>query len=301
MIIGLGAGRAAASDLLDGRARAAIAEFNQLEAQKSLKHGHASLVRLHRDREGRPLRTARTTLIISGLFNSPKSMRALEDYFFARGENVVNLRLAGHYERDLSVLRESVEFATWRAQSRAAFEVASLMSDRVTLVGHSTGALLNTWLAVENPERVAGLALFAPAFGLSPALRQLLAVEKNLYVKSLRGRVRTLHAGREVQKLAQSFCETLMSSTGRPGFAGAQPALARIPVWVCNTNFDAVIDLPTVDRFTAEIAEASAARGTLKLSRWHFVKHDDLAAPGVPLDWRWGRLTKAMGRTLYGE
>jgi pimeloyl-ACP methyl ester carboxylesterase len=34
------------------------------------------------------------------------------------------------------------------------------------LMGHSTGALLLTWLAIRNPVKIAGLILFSPAFGV---------------------------------------------------------------------------------------------------------------------------------------
>ena len=121
---------AGADERLGPAARAAVRAFTAAECARALVAGHASRVRLHVGADGLPRRTPRATLLISGLYNSPAVMSALEEIFFGRGENVISLRLAGHYEVDPEVLRSQVRWPEWRAQSRAAFALATELGHR---------------------------------------------------------------------------------------------------------------------------------------------------------------------------
>ena len=295
---------ARANPVLEPSARAAVARYRQTEAAFKLIDGHASRVVIHGEARGRPVKTRRSTLIISGLFNSPPAMSALEDEFLSRGENVINLRLAGHFEVDVSSMRGGVRWQMWLEQARQAFELAQILGDRVTLVGHSTGAALVTWLALENPDRVAGLALFAPAFDLNVRLKQILALPTEIPERLPLPRVVTLHAGREVERLGVAFRERLVAAD-QPGFAAARAPLDKIPTWMANSECDTVIDLPTARAFYAAIEDASAARAHVRLRRCELILHDQLASPGGKINWwrrnRFAFLTRSLGHTLYGE
>jgi pimeloyl-ACP methyl ester carboxylesterase len=69
-------------------------------------------------------------------------------------------------------------------------------------MGHSTGALLLTWLAIRNPDKVAGLILFSPAFGVH-AFAQAGAWASYLTridLVTADGKVSTGHSGLEVHR-----------------------------------------------------------------------------------------------------
>ena len=151
----------------------------------------------------------------------------------------------------------------------------------MTLVGHSTGALLNTWLALERPDQVAALVVFAPAFRLNVALKQALSVPTEIpRWWPMPRRPITLHAAREVRELGREFRAWLTDRTGQPGFAGARSILAPVPVWMGNSGHDTIIDLPTAAAFYHAIDDVPAPRGRLTLPRRDLIPHDHLASPG---------------------
>ena len=276
--------------------RARVAAFRAAERAIELHPGHESVVRLHHDGRGRPVRTTRAALVISGLFNSPEGMRQLEEFFHRRGENVVNLRLDGHYEKDVSNLASKVRWSTWREQSARAFDLARELGEKVTVVGHSTGGLLGTWLTADHPDDVAGLAVFAPAFGLSVALRKMMDVPFDAPVPSRRKRVRTRHAGREVVGLIDAF-DQRFTAADSPAAAGVARRIEGVPFWMGNSGWDRVIDLRAADRFyTATLASRQAPRHHERLSWCNLLVHDELAAGPHR---RWATLMHSLERTIY--
>ena len=69
------------------------------------------------------------------------------------------------------MLKRTVRWEEWLADAEADLALAQDFGDKVVLMGHSTGALLLTWLAIRNPVKVAGLILFSPAFGVNSFAR----------------------------------------------------------------------------------------------------------------------------------
>jgi pimeloyl-ACP methyl ester carboxylesterase len=70
--------------------------------------------------------------------------------------------MRGHFETDRSVLKRTVQWEEWLADAEADLALAQKLGGKVVLMGHSTGALLLTWLAIRNPEKIAGLILDRP-------------------------------------------------------------------------------------------------------------------------------------------
>ena len=101
-------------------------------------------------------------MLLHGFTGSPAELRYLGERLWQEGFSVEAPCLPGHGSS--SGERSGVE--PWLGTARAALESASA-GGPVRLVGLSMGALLATVLAAERPERIAALALLAPAAGLT--------------------------------------------------------------------------------------------------------------------------------------
>lgn len=141
-----------------------VNRYRKLDRERGVPTEHQTAISVIRDSERRQTKTAVSVLLIHGLYNSPAAFASLAAHYHSLGMNVINLRLDGHYETDLTPMRETVRWQRWLKDGRAALNLARELGDTVLLSGHSTGALTAAWLAIENPSAVRGLALFAPAF-----------------------------------------------------------------------------------------------------------------------------------------
>lgn len=272
------------------------------ENTESVQPGHASSVHVVRDNFGFLEKTPYSVLIISGLFNSPESMSGLVDHFSQQGMNIINMRLAGHYERDDTALAKTVEWQQWKEQTDEAFDLAQRLGQKVILVGHSTGALLLTWAAYERPEMVGGLALFSPAFVITPASLFSAMVSKRLGINPiLDGRRITGHAGLQVQEMARHFRGLIHEGRSRSlidnsDFSPLAEPLSQVPVWVANTALDVVIDVSAVDRFLHALRiEGSAPRLHYSVPACEWVLHDRIVLPN---NGAWQPMLKSMTQIL---
>ena len=271
---------------LSRRDRLGVELWLAKEDPRRVLTGHASRVHLVRDGFGMPEKTPYSVLIISGLFNSPESMSGLVEHFAGQRMNVVNMRLAGHYETDASALSHAIEWEQWKKQTDEALDLAQRLGDKVILVGHSTGALLLTWAAFERPESVAGLALFSPAFMITPGSLFSAMISKTFGLNpTVEGRLIAGHAGLEVQKMAAHF-RSLLQGTDRslvpdsPDFAPLAERLQHVPVWVANTALDVVIDVRAADRFVQALSvDGAAPRFHYSLPACELVLHDRIVSP----------------------
>jgi carboxylesterase len=115
------------------------------------------------DLPGRP-GGADAALLLHGLTGTPFELRPVADRLSRAGVRCLAPVLPGHESAD-ALSRSS--WLDWVGGARDA--LASLGETRRTLVvGSSMGALVACTLAVENPGRVDGLALLAPALELQP-------------------------------------------------------------------------------------------------------------------------------------
>ena len=127
----------------------------------------------NRSYELRPEHPRGAVLLVHGLSDSPYSMRALADVFFAQGYDVVVLRMPGHGTTP-SMLRH-VSWKDWygAVALAARYTAARAGPGKPFLAaGHSTGAALLTLYALralDDPSlpRPARLYLMSPAIGIS--------------------------------------------------------------------------------------------------------------------------------------
>lgn len=107
-------------------------------------------------------------LLLHGLTGSTFEMHHVALRLHAAGMRCLAPVMAGHGGRPEALA--GVPWTEWVAKARR--DLGRLEGARRTfVVGCSTGALVALALAHDRPERVDGLVLLAPAFGLAPSVR----------------------------------------------------------------------------------------------------------------------------------
>jgi pimeloyl-ACP methyl ester carboxylesterase len=118
--------------------------------------------------------------------------------------NALVSRMRGHFDRSICAQGNR---AGLLADTEVDFALAQKLGGEVVLMGHSTGALLLTWLAIRNPGKVARLILLSPAFGVH-SLAQAgawTAYLTRIDLVTADGEVSTGHSGLEVSRAARAF------------------------------------------------------------------------------------------------
>jgi esterase/lipase len=108
-------------------------------------------------------RTEYAALLIHGLNDSAYYMADLAQVFGDHGINTVTLLLAGHGTFAEDILNVKAE--DWRSEVLYGFNIASLLGEKVILVGFSLGATLALDVILQEQD-VHGLFLFSPALEL---------------------------------------------------------------------------------------------------------------------------------------
>lgn len=121
---------------------------------------HLSVLKTHNKK------TPISVVYFHGLYESPQYAKGIIESFHARGFNVYAPLLAGHWRRDVSAASRT-HYTDWLADLRSAMSVARKLGERVILAGFSTGGLLALRGALEYPQEVAQLVLWAPAVHLT--------------------------------------------------------------------------------------------------------------------------------------
>ena len=116
---------------------------------------------------------AANVLLIHGFTGTPFEMRYLGGYLAKRGFHAIGIRLPGH-GLDPEAL-ERTGAMDWINEARA--QLLALPAGKPTfVVGLSMGALIASILAAEHRDRVAGLALCAPALQVNGKMSALLGL-----------------------------------------------------------------------------------------------------------------------------
>ena len=197
-------------------------------------------------------------------------------------------RMRGHFETNRSVLKRIVRWEEWLADAKADLTLTQKLGGKVVLMGHSTGALLLTWLAIRNPDKVAGLILFSPAFGVH-SLAQAGAWASYLTridIVAADGKVSTGHSGLEVHRSARAF-RAWLSANSRDGrsYTYASERLKDVPVWMANTAADIVIQKQEARAFIGALkgnSSSAVSRMELWLPYSRVVRHDAIIMPSNP-------------------
>ncbi|WP_119461981.1 alpha/beta fold hydrolase [Rhodospirillaceae bacterium SYSU D60014] len=100
-------------------------------------------------------------VLVHGFLASPAELKAFGQRLAALGHPVIGVRLKGHGTSPWD-LRERT-WQDWLESVRRGYEIMSHLSDRVCLVGFSTGGSLALLLAADKPRGLAGVAAVSPA------------------------------------------------------------------------------------------------------------------------------------------
>jgi alpha-beta hydrolase superfamily lysophospholipase len=240
----------------------------------------------------KPEPTALSALVIHGLHDSPKAMTNLAEVVANHSVNTLVSRMRGHFETDRSVLKRTVRWQEWSADAEADLALAQRLGGKVVLMGHSTGALLLTWLAIRNPVNVAGLILFSPAFGVRSFAKAgaWASYLTRVDLVTAGGKISPGHSGLEVHRAARAFRAWLSENSrdGRP-YTYASERLKDVPVWMANTAADIVIEKREARAFMGDLmgnSTSAAARNDLWLPYSRVVRHDAIITasnPDLPL------------------
>lgn len=107
-----------------------------------------------------------TILMLHGLYESKYYLKGITNYFLSRNFNVVHITSEGHF-RPKNQRMEKVSFKDWKADARKGLEIAKNLGSNVFVFGYSTGGTMAADLALNYPNDVKGLVLFAPALMLT--------------------------------------------------------------------------------------------------------------------------------------
>ena len=184
-----------------------------------------------------------------------------------RSVNTLVSRMRGHFETDRSVLKRSVRWEQWLADAEADLALAQKLGGKVVLMGHSTGALLLTWLAIRNPVKIAGLILFSPAFGVHSFAQAgaWASYLTRIDLVTAGGKVSTGHSGLEVDRAARAFRAWLIANSRDGGpYTYASEQLKEVPVWMANTEADIVIQKQEARAFMGALKRNSSSAAYVK-------------------------------------
>lgn len=160
------------------------AELSQLnnflnkELEKTTSQEFATRIRFHENQQQQAVKTKKVVVLMHGLYNSPVEMQNLEAESFRQGHNVINLRLAGHQEKDPQAF-ERVSAESWIEQTKSTMALARLMGSSVIVIGHSTGALIALYTMILYEKIVSDAILMSAALKVHPST--------NLIVNMLNG------------------------------------------------------------------------------------------------------------------
>lgn len=242
---------ARAETVLSDRARELVSKWILEDRAKVVSPEHASSVRTVKRAEIAEapsrdvVKTKFVVQMIHGLYNSPKWMDDLGRYFHAGGMNVVNTRLPGHYEKQHDAL-DYVSRSEWVAATENGFRVATELGERVIVVGHSTGGVLASILAVKHPEQVAAIVLFAPAYRVSTMswIKAAISSRANIgYVEESSGRYISGEAGQQVVLLGKEFWAELAKENPSEPVGVLRDRLRNTPILMIETAMDKTIDV----------------------------------------------------------
>lgn len=124
---------------------------NARHLPRLLSHGHTTDV---------------AVLYIHGLYESPQYGQGVAQALHEAGMNVFSVLLPGHWAKRPEEL-DATSRLEWVAEVQTALEKAQGLGRKIVVGGFSTGGLLAVNAALDNPSKVAGLMLLAPAMYVS--------------------------------------------------------------------------------------------------------------------------------------
>lgn len=237
-----------------------------------------------------------SVLLIHGLYQSPRDQMELFNRFFAAGCNVFAPRLKGHWEKESKAF-ERIRSGDWSQQIYDSALKAREFGSQLTLVGHSTGALLAFQFGLEHPDLVSNLILLAPAFDIPQSTK--LGIQLGSWLK-LDSRIWTADSSQDPnseynRQARPAIAGKILLDLIRDVFGEDQHSRFvsyskyEIPTYLAYSNDDSSISLYEVERFL----KFSRAQKTVRVyPTGSMVFHDNIQRslidlePGDPMEWK---------------
>lgn len=143
-----------------------LAAKSQLETMQ--KNNESSMIVASRNMQLNlyPEKRECVAVVLHGLFQSPKDMQGIINYFYEeRGCNVVAPLLAAHWNSNPEAFYK-ISFHNWKKQTSQILDLSQHLGDKIILVGHSTGGLLAVDKSINSNYNITHLVLFSPAIKL---------------------------------------------------------------------------------------------------------------------------------------
>jgi esterase/lipase len=190
-------------------------------------------------------------LMIHGFMSSPYMMRTLATLYQSMGFVVYAILLPGHGTLPGELMRTS--HLHWISAAEYGLRELSKRVSDIHLCGFSTGGTLCGLLAQQYPELIKSIAMFVPAFGITPAARFLPLIHFLTYFLSDTSRFKW------VSRLKEHHLTAYLSTPYRGGlnvkriidqfFYGDHSAFQKIPSFWTAIEKDGVVSLPPIMNF----------------------------------------------------
>lgn len=114
-------------------------------------------------------KTALSIVYLHGFSATHKELSPMTETLAQRlGANIFYSRLRGHGRSDDAMAEATVD--DWKADARQAYEIGTLIGDKVLIIGTSTGATLSTWLMTQtfiDSKKILANILISPNFAIN--------------------------------------------------------------------------------------------------------------------------------------
>lgn len=114
-------------------------------------------------------KTALSIVYLHGFSATHKELSPMTETLAQRlGANAFYSRLRGHGRSDDAMAEATVD--DWKADARQAYEIGTLIGDKVLIIGTSTGGTLSTWLMTQpfiDSQKILANILISPNFAIN--------------------------------------------------------------------------------------------------------------------------------------
>lgn len=131
-------------------------EYQEINLQETATQSPLPYLLLPADKSN-PAPKKTGVILVHGFLASPAELRQFGQKLNNLGYTVLGVRLGGHGTSPYDLKGRT--WQDWMAPVRRGYEIMSLLTPAVALVGFSTGGTLSLILAAEKPEKLAGVSI----------------------------------------------------------------------------------------------------------------------------------------------
>lgn len=185
-------------------------------------------------------KTSCAVVVTHGLYQSPRDMVGLSEDLFNAGCNVIAPLLPGHWRKNVYAFYQINE-RNWIQTHAQAINWASELGDKVSVLGHSTGALLSFRAALLYPEKIHRLVLLAPALKLTRKTILLSVIGTAINADRVTKKPTSEYEQATKSAIAGKYVQSVIDQTFHQGRIQTYQNL-KVPFFVASTENDDTIE-----------------------------------------------------------